>query len=223
MNSQDYDVPKVLDPMDFEYFDQRKDFHAPVKVVGFSLGAFSAIKLAASRPDVVSELILISAAAPLESGPFLDQMAGAAVFKVAKASSIGFAMLTAAQAFAAHAFPEFLLRQMFAKSCDTEKAILKDPNAVRCLTDGLKHSLWKAAPLYRRAVSEFVQPWQRDLGKVRCPCKVFHGELDDWVPLGMAETLFDGLPPESSFQVEKNLGHYSTLIKVLPNILKRPT
>jgi len=221
VNMQECEVPRVLDPLDFEYFSQRTGAHSPAKVVGFSLGAFSAVKLAASRPDVVSELVLISAAAPLETGSFLDEMAGAPVFRAARASAAAFAALTAAQAFAAHVFPEFLLKRMFAKSCDAEKAILKDPAARRCLTDGLRHSLWHSAPMYRRAVTEYVQPWQSDLSEVQCPCRVFHGELDDWVPLGMAETLIDSLPSGSTFQVEKNLGHYSTLVKVLPNVLKR--
>ena len=215
-------APQVLDPLDFEAFDRRVASERPVTVIGFSLGAFSALKLAASRPESVSELVLISPAGPLEIGRFLNQMAGAPVFRMAKQSSFALAMLTAVQALAAHAFPRFLLNQMFAQSCTAEKTLLKNPDAVRCLTKGLKHSLWNAAPLYRRTIREYVQLWATDLSKIQCPCRVYHGELDDWVPIEMAQALFDRLPPESKFGTEEGLGHYSTLIKVLPKVLSEP-
>lgn len=215
-------IPKVLDPMDFEAFDRHHALEGPATVIGFSLGAFSALKIAASRPESVSKLVLISPAGPLEIGPFMDQMAGAPVFKTAKQSSFAFAMLTAAQALAAHAFPRLLLKQMFAQSCEAEKALLKTPSAVKCLTHGLKHSLWNTAPLYRSTVTEYVQPWETELSKIQCPCQVYHGDLDDWVPVGMAQALFERLPRESKFQVEEGLGHYSTLIKVLPDVLGQP-
>ena len=112
---------------------------------------------------------------------------------------------------------------MFANSCDAEKALLQNPATVRCLANGLKHALWDAAPLYRRTLKEYVQPWETELSRVRCPCQVFHGELDNWVPVEMAQALFDRLPAGSQFQLEKGLGHYSTLIKVLPSILNRAT
>lgn len=215
----DLNVPEVLDPLDFGSFDRRYESRTPVTVIGFSLGAFSALKLATSRPSSVAELVLISPARPLEMGPFLDQMAGAPAFKTAKANSLAFALLTAAQALMAHISPRFLLNQMFANSCEAEQALLKNPEAVNCLTKGLKHSLWGAASLYRQTVSEYVQPWEAELSKVQCPCQVFHGELDDWVPIEMARALFDRLPMGSHFQKEEGMGHYSTLIKVLPMIL----
>lgn len=221
MDLSECDRPMVLDPLDFEVFDRRNDFEDPVKVIGFSLGAFSAIKLAASKSEAVSELILISPAAPLEIGPFLDQMAGAAVFKAAKAGSIAFALLTAVQALAAHAFPDFLLKQMFAQSCAAETALLRSPHAASVLKSGLRQALWTSAPLYRRAITEYVQPWEADLSRVQCACRIYHGALDNWVPLPMAEALHERLPVGSRFQAEEALGHYSTLIKVLPEVLHR--
>lgn len=219
LEQSDLNVPEVLDPLDFGSFDQRYESQTPVTVIGFSLGAFSALKLAISRPKSVAELVLISPAGPLEMGPFLDQMAGAPVFKTAKANSLAFALLTAAQALMAHISPWFLLNQMFANSCEAEQALLNNPEAVKCLTKGLTHSLWGIAPLYRQTVGEYVQPWEAELSKVQCPCQVFHGELDDWVPIEMARALFDRLPRGSHFQKEEGMGHYSTLIKVLPTIL----
>ena len=212
-------VPEVLNPLDFEAFDRHYTSVAPVKLIGFSLGAFSALKLAAARPKAISELVLISPAGPLELGPFLDEMAGAPIFKMAKSSSTAFPLLTAAQAMAARTFPRLMLNQMFANSCEAEKTLLNSPSTVQSLVNGLKHALWNQAPQYRRTITEYVRPWAAELSKIQCPCRVYHGERDDWVPLGMAQALFDRLPPESSFSVEDGLGHYSTLIKVLPQVL----
>ena len=219
LEQTDLNVPEVLAPLDFGSFDRRYEPRTPATVIGFSLGAFSALKLATLRPNSVAKLILISPAGPLEMGPFLNQMAGAPVFKAAKANSVAFAFLTAAQALIAHISPRFLLNQMFANSCEADQALLNNPEAVNYLTRGLRHSLWGAAPLYRRTVSEYVQPWEAELSKVQCPCQVFHGELDDWVPIEMARALFDRLPMGSHFRKEEGMGHYSTLIKVLPTIL----
>lgn len=213
-------TPEVLDPLDIGALEQRDESQAPAKVIGFSLGAFSALKLAISRPESVAQLVLISPAGPLEMGPYLEQMAGAPIFRTAKANSIAFALLTAAQALVAHVSPRFLLKQMFANSCEAERALMNNPKAVQCLIRGLKHSLWEAAPLYRQTISEFVQPWEAELSKIQCPCQVYHGELDDWVPIEMARALFDRLPEGSLFQKEDGLGHYSTLIRVLPTVLK---
>lgn len=55
-------------------------------VVGFSIGAISAIQLAAQRPANVSRLTLISPAAPLSLGDFLSDMAGKPVFELAMRS-----------------------------------------------------------------------------------------------------------------------------------------
>lgn len=211
--------PEVWAPLALSAPGDSADHGTPVRVIGFSLGAFSALKLAAARPDKVSELILISPAAPLELGPFLDQMAGAPVFKAARASRTGFALLTALQAVAAHVAPRFLLQQMFANSCAAEQALLQDPQAVDCLTDGLKHALWQAAPAYRQTVRSYVSPWEAEVSRVACPCQIYHGKLDDWVPLGMAEALAAHMAQESQLHALDGLGHYSTLIKVLPDLL----
>ena len=71
---------EVIHPLDFRQFEGAEPSSGKVRVVGFSLGAFSALRLAALKPQWVKELILISPAAPLETGEYLDRMAGAPVF-----------------------------------------------------------------------------------------------------------------------------------------------
>jgi pimeloyl-ACP methyl ester carboxylesterase len=54
-----------------------------VHLVGFSIGALAATKIAAFDPEQVSKLTLISPAAPLQLGTFLEDMAGKPIFEMA--------------------------------------------------------------------------------------------------------------------------------------------
>ena len=55
----------------------------PVDVIGFSIGAFVALQTCRYMPDGVRSLHLVSAAAPLEAGDYLEAMAGKQVFRLA--------------------------------------------------------------------------------------------------------------------------------------------
>jgi len=211
--------PAVLDPLDFQALDRLALRAGPLRVFGFSLGAFSALRAAASRPGHVAELVLVSPAAPLGLGAPLKRMAGAPVFRLARSNTAGFAALTALQALAGTLAPHRLLKAMFAGSCAADRALLDQPGSVEDLAFGLKHALWHKAPLYRATVRAYVGDWENELSRVRCPCRIFHGELDDWVPLGMAEALAATLPQGAELHVEPGLGHYSTLLRVLPEAL----
>lgn len=210
---------EVIHPLDFRRFEGAEPSLGKVRIVGFSLGAFSALRLAALKPQWVKELILISPAAPLETGEYLHRMAGAPVFKTAKNSKLGFAALTAIHSVLAAVTPRLLLRQIFAESCDKERALLNDPVFVSILIDGLKNSLGANASLYRKTVRSYVGPWADDLKAVRCHCRIFHGERDNWAPMEMAKAIADGLPSEPELIIEEGLGHYSTLAKTLPSVL----
>lgn len=55
-----------------------------IDVIVFSLGTHSALEVSALMPGQVRSLHLVSAAAPLDGGDFLNEMAGKAVFSMAK-------------------------------------------------------------------------------------------------------------------------------------------
>ena len=71
---------------------------APTHIVAFSLGAYRAIATAASQPEHVTRLTLISPAAPLELGDFLPHVAGRAVFRATRFPPL-LRALTAVQAY----------------------------------------------------------------------------------------------------------------------------
>ncbi|MDB2437895.1 alpha/beta hydrolase [Hellea sp.] len=210
--------PKVIAPLDFQALDDFVAKHGKVRLVAFSLGAFSALQMAATRPGQISEIVLISPAAPLELGEFLENMAGAPIFKTARASKVGLKILTAMQSTMAFIAPKILMSLMFAESCDADKDLLNNPVFVSCLTAGLRQSLHHNAKSYRHTLAKYVQPWAQDLGKVQCDVTIYHGRLDNWAPIAMAEALKSALSGRTELIIEPKQGHYSTLLTALPKI-----
>ena len=85
----------------------------PVRLAGFSLGAFVAVAVAAQLPDLSLELDLISAAGPLGDGAVLAEMAGGSLFGMARAAPARFAVLARGQGLAARWAPGLLAGALF--------------------------------------------------------------------------------------------------------------
>ena len=84
-----------------------------VHLVGFSIGAMAAVRIAAAFPARVGKLTLISPAAPLELGDFLPDMAGLPVFKITMRSPFLLKGLVAVQGLFKRMAPNLLIRQLF--------------------------------------------------------------------------------------------------------------
>lgn len=65
----------------------------PIRLIGFSLGAFVALQIASRLGPQIARLDLISAAAPHELGDFMPEMVGRRVFAVAGTGGLSFDML----------------------------------------------------------------------------------------------------------------------------------
>jgi len=162
---------------------------APVELVGFSLGAFVALMVAARLQHAPIRLHLISAAAPLETGNYLPLMAGGPVFKMAKGPALWFRLFTRIQAIAARLAPALIRAQLFAKAKGAEKALAEQPAFRQELHQALHHSL-SITPLgYIRDMRAYVKPWGHILAQIACPTVLYHGALDDWAPPAMAHNL----------------------------------
>lgn len=97
-----------------------RDLH----VIGFSLGAMAAIKIAENNKNCVNKLTLISPAAPLELGDFLPEMAGRLVFQSAIRSVIEFRILTALQRLGSLLFKESFSKAIFKGSPESDVSLL---------------------------------------------------------------------------------------------------
>lgn len=212
-----------ISPFGLEGFEKLLKPDETYKIIGFSLGCMTAIEVAANYPKQVEELILISPAAPLELGDFLDKMDGRFVFKAAQSSQTLFWLLSLSQNIMARFTPNFLMHKMFGESCDAELELLKNPEFVRIFQNGLKQSLVHVSAQYRQAIVRYIEPWHELLPKVQCPVQIWHGTLDTWTPFEMGEALNIAFSDRSEIITCEGLGHYSTLYKVLPIVLKSPS
>ena len=186
-------------------------------IVGFSLGAARALRLAATRPEAVGRLTLISAAAPLGLGDFLPDMAGRHVFHAAR-SPIQLGLLTLSQRMMLALTPDRMLALMFAGSADSE-LIWTQGKRRKALIEGYRESL--SSPAYKVELRLYIEPWAHLLDRVTCPVQLYHGDSDDWAPLAMAEALAARLAaPVTTYP---GLGHYGTLERVLTSSRGSPS
>ena len=120
---------------------------SPVRLIGFSLGAFVAmevaLRLADTAPDLPVSLDLVSPAGPLALGDFLPRMAGGPVFRLARDAPAAFDALTAVQGLVAGLAPGWLVGRLFAGATGPEALpkLAINPNGRRQLRDLSKVSL----------------------------------------------------------------------------------
>ena len=185
-------------------------------VVGFSLGAMAAVKIAESNSESVSQLSLISPAAPLELGHFTDKMAGRFVFKTAIRSAFQLRILTALQLIGTTMSSNSVIKAMFKNSPDSEIGLLSEPAFIDSLLYGLSESYGRNGYAYRRAIIEYVQPWGHRIENITSPVRIYHGSADNWAPITMAYALQQKFHSDVEVIEYENLGHFSTLRKALP-------
>jgi pimeloyl-ACP methyl ester carboxylesterase len=191
------------------------DCKTPVSLVGFSLGAMAALRIAAARPDRVGRLVLASPAAPLELGDFLPSMAGGPVFKAAMRGDFVLYALCVAQSLLLHASPAFLFKTMLSGAPQAEQDLMQTPAAATALREGMKLCLGRRHASYRREMAAFVQPWAHLIRDIHCDVQIWQGTRDTWTPPAMAAALAAHLAPHATVTSCEGLGHYSTLAAAL--------
>ena len=191
---------------------------APVTIAGFSLGAMSAVHIAAKRADLVGKLLLISPAAPLQLGDFLPAMAGRPVFEAAQAGDWALRVFSASQAALVALAPKLAVKAMFRRSPDAEMRLLASPRFVDQVTAGLRTCLGARQAAYRQELRAYVRPWAQVIREVRCDTEIWSGADDDWTPPGMGAAYKAQLGDLASLNVCPGLGHYSTLRAALSRL-----
>lgn len=192
----------------------------PVRLMGFSLGAFVAVQVAIRLKTPIAGVDLVSPAGPLDAGNFLDSMAGGAVFWLAMRSPALFRAVTWAQGLAVGLAPTAVLRGLFAsvRGAEAERAARPDFQAE--LAGFLAWSYGPARAGYVRDIAAYVRPWAADLQRVSAPVRIWQGEDDGWAPPAMAVSLAAGLRETPAVTLFPGLGHYSTLFEAAPIALR---
>lgn len=190
----------------------RRDYpDQPLVLVGFSLGAAAALRVAPHLGERVERIDLVSPAAPLQLGDFLAGMAGAPVFRAALAGSLAFAGLTILQAQVARFAPGKMAAALMAKAQGQDRALAADPRFIAALAQSLRNSLLEQRAAYSAEIRAYVADWRSDLARVRQPVAIWQGGEDDWTPPAMAEAIAAALPDSPQVTMIAGLSHFSTL------------
>jgi pimeloyl-ACP methyl ester carboxylesterase len=182
-----------------------------VDVVGFSIGAFIALQTFRHMTNGVGSLHLVSAAAPLEAGNYLEAMAGKRVFKLAKAAPALFILLSYGQGFLASLSPNALFRLLFASAAGEDKALAANREFRDGIANVLKACFIGRVRGYARDIGLYVRPWKTTLAEVSVNTHIWHGAEDNWAPPLMAEYLRSAIPGCASSKIFSGLSHYSCL------------
>lgn len=185
--------------------------HRPLRLIGFSLGACAALRAAPHLGSQVQSIDIVSAAAPLSLGDYLENMAGAPVFRSAMISPVLLRILVWLQSKAATAMPGQLYAALFSSAQGKDIALTNDPNFRAVMLGILQHSLVSGAAAYRREVELYTKDWTADLERVTQPVWIHHGLADNWTPVAMASDLASRLPVCAGVRLLDDMSHYSTL------------
>jgi pimeloyl-ACP methyl ester carboxylesterase len=189
-----------------------------VDVVGFSIGAFIALQTFRYMTNGVGSLHLVSAAAPLETGNYLEAMAGKQVFKLAKSAPALFVLLSYWQGLLAWLSPNALFRLLFASAAGEDQALAADREFQAGISTVLKACFIGHVRGYARDIRDYVGPWETTLGEVSVNTYIWHGAEDNWSPPLMAEYLNSAIPGCTSTKIFSGLSHYSCLYRAVPEL-----
>lgn len=207
-----------------DYFDvlaQRLNACSPpggFHFVGFSLGTAAALQVAHRLGSTVKRIDLISAAAPLELGAFFPSMAGRQVFEVAARRPKLFSALTAMQSLLSRWAPDVLVQMLMATAQGADQNLARDKAFRASLAAIVASALADGAPGYRREILGYVRPWAPILSAITVPVRLWHGTMDTWSPIAMADSLQAAAPETRFVERLEGLSHYSALRTAMEKI-----
>lgn len=184
-------------------------------LIGFSLGSCAALRVAGHLGGQVRRIDLVSAAAPLCCGNWLDAMAGGPLFRLAGRSAWAFGMAARAQQWAARLMPGRLVAALLASAQGADRVLARNPDFVAGMRRVVRDCLIDDLSAYRREIMLYVMDWTQELVRVTSPVHLWHGDADNWSPPGMATALASRLPDCREVRMLSGLSHYSALAHVL--------
>lgn len=192
-------------------------FAGSVRLIGFSAGAFAALRTAALLGGKVAALELVSPAAPLQLGTFLQEMAGGPIFRMATQRPGLFALVARAQGWLARHCPGFLLGRLLASAQGGDADLARDPGFRRDMANVLRAGLGRDPRGFERDVCAYVADWRDVLDQVTSQVTIWQGDRDNWTPPAMGRALHAAMPG-SRLEMLAGASHYSALRAALARI-----
>jgi pimeloyl-ACP methyl ester carboxylesterase len=114
-----------------------------------------------------------------------------------------------------------MFRLLFGSAAGADRVLAADPGFRTAIAGVLRASLTEGLDGYMRDVRAYVSPWVDSLADVAVATCIWHGDADNWSPVGMARALADRLPGPVQVEILPGLSHYSCLHQALPAILRQ--
>lgn len=200
-----------------QYFEHMADkitvryFGRKIRIIGFSLGACAALQVASRLGDQVTSIDLISAAAPLNTGNYLPNMAGRLVFELARKRPTAFRALVKMQSVMARLSPNILYDRIFATARGDDAVLKTNPDFKQAMLAIFGDCLVADTSAYRQEIGFYIQDWSAIPALVKQPVTLWHGNKDNWSPPDMAVALSRSLGGSTQINWIEGASHYSTL------------
>lgn len=191
---------------------------SPVTLIGFSLGAPIALALARELGEQARHIHLVSPAAPLQLGDFLDAMVGGPLFRLAADRPALFRLVARIESVIARAAPGFLFGRLFASAVGEDAALARDPAFRTAMAQVLRSGLGRDWRGFAGEVAAYVTDWRGALAHVSTPVTIWQGEADNWTPPAMAEALAAALPGPVTLHRLPGCSHYLALRTALARL-----
>ncbi|MEC3862307.1 alpha/beta hydrolase [Mesobacterium sp. TK19101] len=168
-------------------------------LVGFSMGAPAALRLAALCPGQVVRVTIVSPIAPRSMGGDVPPFAtgGGLLSKV---------MPGVAQA-----------KRIIAAEPD----FFSDPSTRSALKQALKDGLGPLKPITEREIAAYEKPWEKVLDQIRCQVSIWRGEADPFTTAQSVTALSRSLP-YAEVNWLRRCGHYGALAEVMNALARLP-
>lgn len=185
----------------------------PVHLLGFSIGASLALRVAAQLPKPAAGIWLVSAAAPLEWPACWQGMgAGRYTFALAQSYPRLFNLLAVYQGWLARHCTGLLLRSLFQGARGADAQLLAQAPLREQLRQVQRQCFARGAGAYVRDVQCYVEPWAASLAQVQAPLQLWHGDQDNWAPVTMAQGLLAQFGQQAQLHWLAGRSHYSCLL-----------
>ena len=186
----------------------------PIRLIGFSIGACLALRVAARLGDRVTTVYLLSAAAPLQiPSNSVGMGAGRYTFLWAQRYPRLFLAFAWYQALLAKLSPSLLLNLLFAGAGGKDPELLRQADTRAWLANIQRACFKHGTTGYARDVKLYVEPWAAELAKVTAAVSLWHGEADNWAPLAMSVYLQRNLANASQLTRCTGQAHYGCLLE----------
>lgn len=186
----------------------------PIHLLGFSIGACLALRVAARLGEQVAAVHLLSAAAPWEvTSNRVGMGAGRYTFAWAQHSPKLFRAFAGYQALLAKVSPRLLLNLLFAGAGGNDRELLHQSGTLDWLKAIQRDCFQHGIDNYARDIRLYVEPWAAELRDVTAAVNLWHGEADNWAPIAMSAYLQQQLPVVTAFTRCAGQAHYTCLLE----------